>query len=389
LVPWPINVARRHRPRLIGTATYAIEGSAINDEPASARHGQDLIYAWLRDLGGQSVKSTVVGAGSWGTAIARILAGKGPTTLWARRENLAQQINDERRNTQYLPDVILPDGLEATSSLAEALDGSDLVVMGVPSHGYRSVLTSAAQHVKSDVPIVSLSKGIEQSTLMRMTEVTADVLYRHDTSRIGVLTGPNLAREIVADQPAASVIAMDDHASAVDLQGLFMTPTFRVYTNNDVAGCESAGALKNVMAIAAGMAHGLGYGDNTMATLVTRALAELTRLGVAMGGRPLTFSGLAGIGDLIATCMSNKSRNHTVGYGLGQGISLEVVLGGMTEIAEGVKSTRGVLALAERHGIEMPIAEQVGRVLYEGAAPADAVAVLMTRNAKGEMEGIR
>ena len=203
-----------------------------------------------------------------------------------------------------------------------------------------------------------------------------------------MLTGPNLASEIVAGQPAATVVAMEDEQSALLLQGLFMTPTFRVYTNDDVAGCESAGALKNVMAIAAGMAHGLGFGDNTMASLVTRALSELTRLGTAMGGRPLTFSGLAGIGDLIATCMSDKSRNHTVGYGLGRGKDLDAVLGEMTEVAEGVKSTGGVLALAEHHGVEMPIAEQVGRVLYEGASPADAVATLMTREAKAEMEGI-
>ncbi len=172
------------------------------------------------------------------------------------------------------------------------------------------------------------------------------------------------------------------------MQRVFITPTFRVYTNDDVAGCESAGALKNVMAIAAGMAHGLGFGDNTMATLITRALAELTRLGIAMGGRPLTFAGLAGMGDLIATCTSEKSRNHTVGYGLGRGRSLDEVLAGMKEVAEGVKSTRGVLALADRHGVEMPIATQVGRVLYEGASPAEAVSTLMTREAKAEMDGI-
>ena len=214
------------------------------------------------------------------------------------------------------------------------------------------------------------------------TEVTIDVLPGHHASRVGVLTGPNLAAEIVAGQPAATVVAMEDMTIARRLQKLFMTPTFRVYTNTDVAGCESAGALKNVMAIAAGMAHGLGFGDNTMATLITRALAELTRLGVAMGGEPQTFAGLAGIGDLTATCMSEKSRNHTIGYGLGSGKSLDIVLGEMKEVAEGVKSTRGVLAIADRHRVEMPIAEQVGRVLYDGALPADAVATLMTREAQ-------
>ncbi len=268
------------------------------------------------------------------------------------------------------------------------MGGADLVVMGVPSHGYRDVVERLAPHIEPDIPILSLTKGIEQASLMRMTEVTGDVLRGHDPRRIGVLTGPNLAAEIVAGQPAATVIAFADEAIAAELQGLFMTPTFRVYTNDDVTGCEAAGALKNVMAIAAGMAHGLGFGDNTMAALITRALAELTRLGIAMGGRPLTFAGLAGMGDLIATCTSDKSRNHTVGYGLGLGKDLDAVLGEMKEVAEGVKSTRGVLALARRHGVEMPIAEQVGRVLYEGASPAEAVATLMTREAKAEMEGI-
>ena len=334
------------------------------------------------------MKATVIGAGSWGTAVAGILAGKMPTALWARRADLAGEINGTRENADYLPGTQLPDALIATSDLAAAVETTDVIVMGVPSHGYRSVLELAAPYIQPDVPIVSLAKGIEEETLMRMTEVTVDVLRDHDSSRIGVLTGPNLASEIVAGQPAATVVALTDTVTASRLQQLIMTPTFRVYTNQDVVGCESAGALKNVMAIAAGMAHGLGYGDNTMATLVTRALAELTRLGVAMGGRPLTFSGLAGIGDLIATCMSSKSRNHRVGYGLGRGDHLSAVLAEMKEVAEGVKSTRGVLALASRHGIEMPIAEQVGRVLYESAAPADAVATLMTREAKAEMEGI-
>ena len=334
------------------------------------------------------VKVRVIGAGSWGTAIAGIVAAKEPTVLWARRAEIAGGINENRENADYLPGTPLPESLEATADLARAVGGADLLVMGVPSHGYRAVLEQAAPHLATTVPIVSLAKGIEQETLMRMTEVTVDVLPKHDATRVGVLTGPNLASEIVAGQPAATVVAMQDQETASELQRLFMTPTFRVYTNQDVAGCEAAGALKNVMAIAAGMAHGLGFGDNTMATLITRALAELTRLGTAMGGLPLTFSGLAGMGDLIATCTSEKSRNHTVGYGLGLGKSLDTVLGEMKEVAEGVKSTKGVLALAARHGVEVPIAEQVGRVLYEGASPADAVTTLMTREAKAEMEGI-
>ncbi len=345
-------------------------------------------YAGRHETRGRTVTVTVIGAGSWGTTIAAILATKEPTVLWARRAELAAAINDHRENKEYLPGTTLPANLDATSDLKAAVADTDLVVMAVPSHGYRAVMQLVAPGLATDVPILSLAKGIEQETLMRMTEVTIDVLPAHDSSRIGVLTGPNLASEIVAGQPAATVVAMEDPEVAANLQRLFMTPTFRVYTNADVAGCESAGALKNVMAIAAGMAHGLGFGDNTLATLITRALAELTRLGIAMGGKPLTFSGLAGMGDLVATCMSEKSRNHTVGFGLGRGKTLEAVLGEMKEVAEGVKSTRGVLALADRHEVEMPIASQVGRVLYEGASPVDAVANLMTRRAKPEMEGI-
>ncbi len=334
------------------------------------------------------MRAVVVGAGSWGTAVAALIAAKEPVVLWARRSGLADAINATRENPDYLEGMRLPENVTATSNLEAAVDAVDVVVMGVPSHGYREVLGHIAALVEPQLPVVSLAKGIEQSTLMRMTEVTLDVLSGHDPENVGVLTGPNLAREVMAGQPAASVVAMRDGATAQQLQGLFMSPTFRVYTNRDVIGCEAAGALKNVMAIAAGMAHGLGFGDNTTATLLTRALAELTRLGVAMGGNPLTFSGLAGMGDLIATCMSAQSRNHRVGFGLGQGRSLDDVISEMNMVAEGVKSTRGVLALAARHHIEMPIAEQVGRVLYEGAAPADAVSRLMGRDAKSELEGI-
>ncbi len=326
----------------------------------------------------------IIGAGSWGTTVAAIAATHGPTVLWARRPELAQAIDAGHENPDYLAGQPLPETLHATSDLGEALDGADAVVMGVPSHGYRAVLTEAAALIGRDVPILSLSKGIEQETLMRMTEVTHDVLPDHPAGLIGVLSGPNLAKEVIAGQPAATVIAMTDDDAAQRLQQVFMTPTFRVYTNRDVIGCEAAGALKNVMAIAAGMAHGLGFGDNTLATLITRALAELTRLGEAMGGEPLTFAGLAGMGDLIATCMSSQSRNHRVGYGLGQGRKLDDIVNEMNMVAEGVKSTRGVLALAARHGVEMPIAEQVGKVLYEGKHPKIAVGELMTREAKSE-----
>lgn len=331
------------------------------------------------------MKITVVGAGSWGTTVASLIGSTRPVTLWARRPEIAEAINQERRNPDYLPDIALGEHLNASANLEASVGDADLVVMGVPSHGYRDVLQGIARLVAAQTPILSLTKGIEQSSLMRMTEVTADVLDGHDPTTIGVLTGPNLAKEVIAGQPAASVIAMTDESVAAELQTIFMTPTFRVYTNRDVVGCEAAGALKNVMAIAAGMAHGLGFGANTLATLITRALAELTRLGVAMGGQPVTFAGLAGMGDLIATCISPQSRNHRVGHGLGQGRRLDEIVDEMNMVAEGVKSTRGVLALAERHGVEMPIAEQVGRVLYEGASPTDAVTTLMTRQARSEL----
>ena len=217
-----------------------------------------------------------------------------------------------------------------------------------------------------------------------MTAIAADVLPDHDRSVIGVLTGPNLAKEIVGGQPAATVIAMENLSVAGDLQAAFMGPRFRVYTHPDVVGSETAGATKNVMAIAAGMADGMGFGDNTLATLVTRALVEMTRLGVALGGDVRTFSGLAGLGDLVATCNSTQSRNHKVGVGLGQGRSLDDIIGEMNMVAEGVKSTSGVLELADRAGVEMPIATQVGRVLYEGVPPLDAINALMTREAKSE-----
>ncbi len=334
------------------------------------------------------MRVAVIGAGSWGTAVANLIATKQPVTLWARRPQLTQAINTDRVNPDYLPDYLLSDQIAATSDLDEALSGADALVMGVPSHGFRSVLETARGRIGTATPILSLAKGVERESLMRMTEVAADVLGDHDPERIGVLTGPNLAKEIVAGQPAATVIAMKDGDAARALQEVFMSGRFRVYTNDDVVGSEAAGALKNVMAIAAGMAHGLGFGDNTMATLITRALAELTRLGVAMGGQPLTFAGLAGMGDLIATCMSSQSRNHTVGYGLGQGKKLDQIIDEMNQVAEGVKSTPGILALAERHEIEMPIATQVARVLYEGAEPLEAVSNLMAREAKPEMHGI-
>jgi glycerol-3-phosphate dehydrogenase (NAD(P)+) len=332
-----------------------------------------------------ATKVAVIGAGSWGTAVAAIAATRTPTVLWARRPELADQIANEHVNGDYLADYPLPDRLAGTASLEEALDGADVVVMGVPSHGFRPILEEAAPHLQPGTPVVSLTKGVEQDTLKRMTEVIADVA---PDSPHGVLTGPNLAKEIMAGQPAASVVAMTDEAVAADLQGIFSTDVFRVYTNPDVVGCELAGALKNVMAIASGMADGMGFGDNTRAALITRGLAELTRLGCALGGDPLTFSGLAGMGDLVATCISRQSRNRHVGEQLGQGRTIDEVIAEMKMVAEGVKTSRAVLELGRQHDVEMPIAEQVVAVLYEGKLAVDIIPALMRREAKAELHGI-
>ena len=330
------------------------------------------------------MRIAVIGAGSWGTTVASLAARTNPVVLWARRPELAAAINSTGENPDYLPGHRLPYGLRATADAADSVTGADVVVMAVPSHGFRHVLTTLAGGLDTRVPILSLTKGIEEDSLMRMTEVIESVLPDRDPTRSGVMTGPNLAREVVAGAPAAAVIGMVDTPTAALLQEAFMDPTFRVYTNTDVIGCELAGSLKNVMAIAAGMAKGLGFGQNTLAALITRALAEITRLGVAMGGRPETFAGLAGMGDLIATCESDDSRNNRVGMALAAGRKLDDVVSEMQMVAEGVKTARPVLELAAKHDIDMPIAAQVARVLYEGAHPREAVLALMTRGARSE-----
>jgi glycerol-3-phosphate dehydrogenase (NAD(P)+) len=330
-------------------------------------------------------KIAVIGAGSWGTAVAAITTRNAPTWLWARRDDLAAEIDRDHRNRAYLGDVALPEALRGTSSLEEAVRDADVVVMGVPSHGFRDVLAEAAPFVGKGTPVISLTKGVEQGSLKRMTEVVAELAPGRPA---GVLTGPNLAKEILAGFPAASVVALDDDRTCTELQRLFSTEVFRVYTNHDVVGCEVAGALKNVMAIASGMADGMGFGDNTRAALITRGLAELTRLGVALGGEPLTFSGLAGMGDLVATCISRQSRNRHVGEQLGLGRTIEEITAEMNMVAEGVKTSRAVVDLASTHGIEMPIAEQVVAVLYDGKKAADVIPALMGRRSKAELHGI-
>jgi len=327
----------------------------------------------------------VVGAGSWGTAVAGLCTRASTVVLWARRPEVADEVTVEHTNAAYLPGHVLPAVLRATTELKEAVAAADVVVLGVPSHGFRDVLEDAAPHVVPGTPVVSLAKGVEQGTLLRMTEVVREVL---PGSPVGVLTGPNLAKEVAAGQPAASVVAFTDLGLAERLMGVFGTPRFRVYTNDDVIGCELAGALKNVVAIAVGMAHGMGFGDNTKASLITRGLAELSRLGVALGGRPLTFSGLAGMGDLVATCSSPQSRNRTVGAALGSGKTIAQVVAEMNMVAEGVRTSRAVVDLARGVGLELPIAEAVAGVCHEGWTATDALESLLARGTGFEQDGI-
>lgn len=329
------------------------------------------------------IRVAVIGAGSWGTTVAALACVNTPTLLWARRSELADQINSARINPDYLPAHTLPDPLRATASMDEAVTDADVVVMAAPSHGFRAIAHDVARYVRPWVPIVSLTKGIERDTLMRMTEVAADEMPGHP---VGVMTGPNLAREIMAGQPAASVVAIADATIALELQRILTRPSLRVYTNPDVVGCEVAGVVKNVIAIAAGMAEGMEFGDNTRATLITRGLAEMSRLGEAMGGDPVTFAGLAGMGDLIATCSSKQSRNNSVGLSLGRGMTIEEILAPMNMVAEGVKSSPSVLDLAHRYGVEMPITEQVVAVCHEGRSARDALAALMSRSSKSELD---
>jgi glycerol-3-phosphate dehydrogenase (NAD(P)+) len=330
-----------------------------------------------------TINVAVIGAGSWGTTVAAISAVNTPTVLWARRQALADQINHSHVNGDYLAQFTLPDQLRATSSLEDAVSHADVLVMAVPSHGYRDVAVDAAPFLRPWVPIVSLTKGLERSSRKRMSEVSRDEMPGHP---VAVLTGPNLAKEILGGQPAASVVAVDDNDIATELQRIFSRPSLRVYTNSDVVGCEVGGVVKNVIAIAAGMAEGMGFGDNTRATLITRGLAEMTRLGIAMGGQAATFAGLAGMGDLIATCSSKQSRNNTVGFQLGEGRTIEQVLASMNMVAEGVKSSPSVLDLARRHGVEMPITEQVVAVCHQGRPAREALGALMQRGRKSEME---
>jgi len=324
----------------------------------------------------------VVGAGSWGTVVAGLAARHVPTVLWARSPDLVATMQRERRNPRYCPGARLPDALRPTSDLDEVAEAS-VVVMAVPSHGFRDVLSALGPRLHDDVVVVSLTKGIEEGSLRRMTEVIADEVPE---ASAGVLTGPNLAGEVLAGQPTTSVVALSSEPDARRVQRVLHAGQFRVYTGTDVVGCEIAGATKNVLAIAAGMSDGLGFGENTRASLITRGLAELERLGVRLGGHRRTFAGLAGVGDLVATCTSRRSRNHTVGFELGSGRALGSLLASTPTVAEGVRTARPLVELARREGIEMPICEQVASIIDGQTSAADALRTLMDRPARAEWD---
>jgi glycerol-3-phosphate dehydrogenase (NAD(P)+) len=331
------------------------------------------------------MQTAVIGAGSWGTALAGLLAGKGfPVQLWVHDHAKAAAMEEARENGVYLPGIPFPASLHATGSLEGALEGAELVLEVVPSHAVREVMGRAAPMLKPGVPIVTASKGIENDTLLTMTEVLEDVLPALLHPYICVLSGPSFAREVGLGLPTAVSVASRWERIAVQVQAAFLTPTFRAYTSLDVMGVELGGALKNVIAIAAGIAEGLGLGHNSRAALITRGLGEISRVAVKKGANPLTLSGLAGMGDLVLTCTGQLSRNRSVGLELGKGRPLAEILGEMKMVAEGVKNARSTHDLGQKLGVEMPICETVYRVLYEGLAPKAAVASLLGREAKAE-----
>ncbi|MDR8409083.1 NAD(P)-dependent glycerol-3-phosphate dehydrogenase [Nonomuraea sp. 3-1Str] len=334
-------------------------------------------------------KAAVFGTGSWGTTFAMILAEAGnETTLWGRRPELVEAIDRTHINLDYLPGVTLPASLRATTDPAEALDGADFVVLAVPSQTLRANLAAWRAHIPPDAVLVSLMKGVELGTTKRMSEVIREVAGVPE-ERVAVVSGPNLAKEIVQRQPAATVVACSDESVAARLQSAcHLPPWFRPYTNTDVVGVELGGAVKNVIALAVGVAVGMGMGDNVAAMLMTRGLAEISRLGAALGADPHTFAGLAGMGDLVATCTSPLSRNRTFGERLGRGMTLEEVVAATKQTAEGVKSCESVLELARKHDVEMPITEVVVGVVHDGMSPSEAGMLLMSRSPKPERYGV-
>ncbi len=327
----------------------------------------------------------VIGAGSWGTALAALLAKKGcDVRLWAYEPEVAEEIQGLGENRTYLPDIKLPLNLECTADLETALAEAEVVLSVSPSQFVGSVMSEAEPHMRDDVLVVSASKGIETSTLRRMDEVLSSVLRPTQMENFCALSGPSFALEVAQEAPTAVAVASRSEDAALQVQELFQTGYFRVYTSTDVIGVELGGALKNVIALGAGVTAGLAFGHNTLSALVTRGLAEIRRLGVAMGAQATTFSGLAGMGDLVLTCTGSLSRNRTVGYRLGQGESLDSILGDMTAVAEGVKTAQAVHDLAERYGVEMPIAAEVYGILVLGTQPRQALQNLMERDPKPE-----
>jgi glycerol-3-phosphate dehydrogenase (NAD(P)+) len=333
------------------------------------------------------MRVVVLGAGSWGTTVASLVSGRGrhPTVLWARNPDVAEEIDKLHTNCSYLAGFELAPGLLATADLEEAVSQAELLIVGVPTHAFRATLEAARPCIHPWIPVVSLAKGLERDSMLRMTQVIKDVLPGHPAA---TLTGPNIAHEIMAGQAAASVIATEDLTVATAIQQVLRRGLLRIYTNEDVVGCELGGALKNVVAIACGMAQGLGVGDNTRAAVMTRGLAELTRLGVAMGGKASTFAGLTGMGDLMATCMSPLSRNRRVGEALASGKTLDEVLEEMGQVAEGVKTARPVMELASEHDVFMPIAAEVDAVVNEGRHPREAYRGLRRAVPESERHGV-
>jgi len=340
-----------------------------------------------------STSITLFGAGSWGTALAVHLASEGrDITLWARREEAVDQMSRTRHNPTYLSNIELPSSVRITSDLETAAEASSLWAVAVPSQNLRSVVADLAPYMRTGVTVVSLAKGIENETLQTMSQVLAEELSDLSAQQIGVLYGPSHAEEVAEGRPTTVVAAAPTEPRAEWIQHAFMTDRLRVYANTDVIGVEIGGSAKNVLAIASGISDGVGYGDNAKAALVTRGLAEMRRLGLAMGAELRTFAGLAGIGDLLVTCMSSHSRNRYLGEQIGEGKTLDEILTEMDMVAEGVRTTQSVRDLARRHGVEMPITEAVHAVLFEGERPADRVDDLMTRSAKREHwlpEGLR
>ncbi len=332
-----------------------------------------------------SEKIAVIGAGAWGTTLAVLLAGKGhEVSLWVFEKDLAGRMRESRVNDLYLPGHTLPD-MEITSNLKEAAEGRSIILTVTPSHVARGVLKTLAESVLPEAYFVSASKGIENESLMTMNEVMEDVLPREFHTKSAFLSGPSFAKEVIEKMPTAVSVASREPATARHIQSVFSTEYFRIYTSPDVMGVELGGALKNVIAIAAGCSDGLGFGHNTRAALITRGLAEIARLGMAMGANPLTFSGLSGMGDLVLTCTGELSRNRTVGYRLGKGERLPDILSAMMTVAEGVKTTKAAYLLSKKYNVPMPITEQVHSLLYEGKAASKVVKDLMARDLKSEI----